>query len=162
MPSNIPREQPFFSFVLFSTVLVKFFIKNPKSSNYLIIFLRFSISSFDTTNVTISKAEVPDPRTFYEFLHSLLILLLLMLMVSQYSRPMAWVHFTLMENQLSLMLEKVTTKSKFCIIWDMWLLDNFIRADELFPKALQGLASCLSFNNKFFGKLVPLLSITFW
>ena len=42
-----------------------------------------------------------------------------------------------------------------CIIFDNWVFDNLISADELFAKDLQRLDTCLSVNN-LWGKLVSL------
>ena len=48
-----------------------------------------------------------------------------------------------------------------CIIFDNWVFDNLISADELFAKDLRRLETCLSVNNNSWGKLVSLLPIMF-
>ena len=54
-------------------------------------------------------------------------------------------------------------KDQDCIIWDSWIFDHFILADELFVKLLRILETCVSVNDNLCGKLVsPLESpITF-
>ena len=50
-----------------------------------------------------------------------------------------------------------------CTILDISVFDNFILADELFAKSLQGLKTCVSVNDNLCGKLVSSLEspITF-
>ena len=49
----------------------------------------------------------------------------------------------------------------YCIIFDNWVFDNFISADELFAKAIRIFETCLSVNNNLWEKLVSLLRMMF-
>ena len=44
-----------------------------------------------------------------------------------------------------------------CIIWDNWVFENFILADEPFVKALRIFETCISINNNLCAKLVATL-----
>ena len=46
-------------------------------------------------------------------------------------------------------------------IFDNWVFDNLISADELFEKVLRIFETCLSVNNNSWGKLVSLLPFMF-
>ena len=50
-------------------------------------------------------------------------------------------------------LKSVPRNPPDCTGLDNWVFDNFILADELFAKALQRFASCLSVSNNSCGKL---------
>ena len=41
-----------------------------------------------------------------------------------------------------------------CIFLDNWIFDNFILADQLFPKSLRRFATWLSVSNSLYGKVV--------
>ena len=46
-----------------------------------------------------------------------------------------------------------------CIIFDNWVFDNLILADELFAKALRRFETCVLINNNLLGKLFSLSPI---
>ena len=49
-----------------------------------------------------------------------------------------------------------------CIFLDNWIFDNFILADQLFPKSLRRFATWLSVSNSLYGKVVSLSESKFY
>ena len=58
-------------------------------------------------------------------------------------------------------LSNLPRKPPDCIIFDNWVFDNLISADELFAKDLRRFETCVLVNNNVWGKLVSLSPIIF-
>ena len=66
------------------------------------------------------------------------------------------INFGIEFNNFSGFNKDVRPKGKYppnCTIWDRWVFNNFILADEPFAKDLWNLETCVSDNNNFGGKL---------
>ena len=73
---------------------------------------------------------------------------------------MVWVHFSLNTNQFLVIILKGYLKIVLIVLsYTAEFFDNFILADELFPKALRSLKTCLLVSNNLWGKLYLLLDL---
>ena len=154
VPNNILRNPPFCSFTSFWTDSVTPFNNNPESSRDFTILIRSSMSLFDI----ISVVWPPDPNIF--------------LYIPASAADGATVNpkgiNTLLANDVITFFIKVSpvfsngpsnlpSNPPDCIIFDDWVFEGLIWADELLENALRIVETYLPVNNNSCGKLVSSL-----